>query len=129
MADFGSVATFDCVKNDQWLGGLLFPGPAAALEAMHLAAPRLPNPAPDFDSALPLVGRSTRQAMLGGVLHGYAALASGLCEQMAKSLPGPVKIVATGGFSGFLTRIVPNFDAVLPNLVLEGLAALYYEKH
>lgn len=131
LADFGSVATFDCIENDDWLGGLLFPGLAAALEAISHAAPALPKigmtvigEALAANDCVPC--RDTRSAMRAGVLHGYAALAQGLCGRLAKTLPEPVKLVATGGASRAFANL-GLFDAIMPDLVLEGLAALYYE--
>ena len=128
LADFGSIATFDSVMDNEWQGGLLFPGPDAAMEAMNRAAPALPRIEAAFEGIDFLKGRTTREAMRGGVLHGYAALAEGLCGRLAKELPAPVKIVATGGFAGALKPFVPCFDEVVPNLGLEGLRALYYDK-
>lgn len=130
LADFGSIATFDCIKRNAWLGGLLFPGPAAAMAAMHQAAPGLPENVGDWftDAGACEPQKDTRSAMREGVFHGYAALAEGLCARLAESLPEPVLKIATGGFAGRLPFRKRIFDEVLPDLVLEGLAGLYYEK-
>lgn len=130
LADFGTIATFDCIKNNEWLGGLLFPGPVAAMAAMNQAAPALPK---NFMSSFLDGGacepqKDTRSAMREGIFHGFTALAEGLCLHLSESLPKPVLKIATGGFAMALAARKQIFDEVLPNLVLDGLAALYYEK-
>jgi len=46
---------------------------------------------------------------------------------LAKTLPGPVEVVATGGFAESLSRVTRCFTMVRPDLLLEGLRLLYRE--
>lgn len=132
LADFGSVTTFDCIDGDKWLGGLLFPGPFAALSGMLNIAPALPRIELDIENPGELAEcapcKNTRSAMRSGILHGFATLADGLCRKLAENLSEPPVILATGGFARDICSLATSMDAILPNLVLEGLASLYYEK-
>lgn len=132
LADFGSVATFDCIDGTKWLGGLLFPGPLAALSGMLNIAPALPHIRLDSKAATEMPDcaprKDTRSAMRSGILHGFGALAEGLCKKLAENLPKPRVILATGGFAEEISHLTTIFDGIIPNLVLEGLASLYYEK-
>lgn len=124
VADFGTAVTFDCVAGDVFLGGLIFPGPAIALECLAARTAKLPLL--ELDAAIgPLApGRDTAEAIQLGIGHGYAAAAQGLCQGLRRQLPEPVEIVATGGLAEAMGALAPVFDAVLPNLVLDGLLAL-----
>ncbi len=55
-------------------------------------------------------------------------MTEGLCARLAKTLPDPVGIVATGGFAESLARVTQCFTMVRPDLLLEGLRLLYKEQ-
>lgn len=126
VADFGTAITFDCILQNEYLGGLIFPGPETAARALANAAERLP----EVELAAPAGGfaiaRDTDQGIRSGLFYGYAALVNGLCAELEKILPAPAKVVATGGFARKLMDFCPVLDIFYPDLVLRGLWLLGY---
>lgn len=127
VADFGTALTLDCVSGEAYLGGLIFPGPGTALAALSAKAAKLPRVNLDVHSLEPTPGRDTVTSIQHGLFFGYVAISEGLCPRLARQLAEPVFTVATGGFASEIARASSVFDAVLPELLLEGLRRLYYE--
>ena len=126
-ADYGTATTFDFVTDNTYLGGLICPGVYSSVEALASRTAKLPHIALDIDASEPVVGRSTAESINHGFVFGFAAMTEGLCERLAKRLPGPVEVVATGGFAQSLARVTNCFTMVRPDLLLEGLRLLYAE--
>lgn len=125
VVDFGTAATFACVSESAFLGGLIFPGPQTAAYALARLTARLPHINPETESSEPAPGLDTATSIRHGLVFGFVALTEGLCGRLAAQLPAPLKIVATGGFSQTIEKLTTIFDVVQPNLLLEGLAMLY----
>lgn len=125
VADFGTAVTFDCVSGNAYLGGMIFPGPSAAMAALSEKTARLPPIAFDCALAEPVPGRTTEAGLRNGLIYGYAELTAGLCNLLARQLPGPVGVIAAGGFALVVSSVCDIFDCVRPELVLDGLAAVY----
>ena len=56
VIDSGTALTFDCVSGGAYLGGLIFPGPVTALDALAGAAAKLPHISLETDAAVPEPG-------------------------------------------------------------------------
>jgi len=59
------------------------------------------------------------------VVYGAAGMVEGLVERIKKELGGEVKVVATGGWAGLISKHVNCIDAVEPELTLLGLRIIY----
>lgn len=125
VVDFGTAVTFDCVTGNEYGGGLIFPGPEAAMTGLASCVPRLAGFSLDGEMARPLPGQSTESCLRNGFAYGYASLTQGLCNLLAANLADPVAFVATGGYAHSIIGLCSFFDRLIPNLVLEGLMALY----
>lgn len=126
VVDFGTAVTFDCVSGNAYMGGLIFPGPATAAAALARHTARLPHVCLDVPDSEPAPCRDTATSIRHGLVFGYAALVEGLCAKLASRFSGGAKIVATGGFAPAIGRLTSVFDAIMPGLLLDGLAGLYY---
>ena len=126
--DYGTATTFDFVTDRTYLGGLICPGVYSSVEALASRTAKLPHIALDIDASEPSVGRSTAESINHGFVFGFAAMTEGLCERLSKTLPGPVEVVATGGFAKSLARVTKCFTMVRPDLLLEGLRLLHKEQ-
>ena len=121
VADFGTAVTLDVVdRAGNYVGGIIAPGLAAMTDYLHEKTALLPRiRLRDIRGA---IGRSTRQAMLIGAVHGYRGLIRQLilelkCHLNLRRLP----VVATGGYAALIARKLPEITAVRPTLTLEGL--------
>ena len=128
VVDFGTAVTFDCVQGNSYLGGLIFPGPMTALNALAGATAKLPGVNLDCEDLEPTPGRDTSTSIRHGILFGFASLVDGLVAKLSAQLKGPVKVVGTGGFAQSIARIAPSLHEVTPDLLLQGLKILYAQR-
>lgn len=125
ILDFGTATTFDVVDfRGAYKGGIIAPGVNLSLDALVSNTAKLPRIAiapPDGNS---LVGRTTEEQMRIGVFWGYVAMMEGLTERLKAEIGRPAKVLATGGLAILFDGHTDLFDAVEPDLTLEGLAML-----
>ena len=119
--DLGTATTFDCVSGNAYLGGLICPGLLSSAQNLAVRTAKLPQISLELDEREPLVGVNTSTSLNHGFIFGFAAMSEGLVTRLEKILPGPLEVVATGGFSTTLYRVADCFDHVRPDLLLEGL--------
>ncbi len=129
VVDFGTATTFDCINEQSYLGGLIFPGVHTAATALTSNAAKLPRVNLEFDDMEPIVGRDTVSSIQHGIVFGFCALVEGITERLSKQLPHEPKIIATGGFAKDIAKRTNCFYKVIPDLMLDGLRQLYYVKN
>ncbi|MDQ3245547.1 MAG: type III pantothenate kinase [Pseudomonadota bacterium] len=126
VIDFGTATTFDVVDSSgAYKGGIIAPGINLSLDALVTAAAKLPRiaiEAPDDDS---VIGRTTESQMRIGIYWGYVALMEGLTRRMKAELGRPVKVIATGGLATLFDQRTDIFNAVEPDLTIQGLSLLH----
>src|SRR3569623_1880595 len=127
VVDFGTAATFDVVDYaGAYKGGIIAPGINLSLDALVTAAARLPRIALAAPKGnLSVIGRTTEDQMHIGIYWGYVAMMEGLVARMKAEIGRPVKVVATGGLATLFDRHTRIFDAIEPDLTIQGLALLY----
>jgi type III pantothenate kinase len=127
VIDFGTATTFDVVGADgAYKGGIIAPGINLSLDALVNAAAKLPRIAIEApDSNLGVVGRTTASQMLIGVYWGYVAMIEGLIARLKAQIGRPVTVVATGGLAPLFERHAKLFDAIEPDLTIQGLSLLH----
>jgi type III pantothenate kinase len=68
------------------------------------------------------IGRSTRNAMLIGAVHGYRGLIRELLLELKRELKvTKLPVIATGGYAELMAQRLPEITRVDPTLTLEGL--------
>jgi type III pantothenate kinase len=127
VIDFGTATTFDVVDAaGAYKGGIIAPGINLSLDALVTAAAKLPRIAIQApDGNLSVIGRTTEDQMQIGIYWGYVAMMEGLVARMKAEIGRPVKVVATGGLATLFDRHTSIFDAIEPDLTIQGLALLY----
>jgi type III pantothenate kinase len=63
--------------------------------------------------------------MLIGIYWGYVAMLEGLTGRIKKELDRPITVVATGGLATLFDKHTDVFDAIEPDLTIQGLSLLY----
>jgi len=124
IIDFGTATTYDVVGSDgSYLGGVIAPGVETAAADLHRRAARLPK----IDLKLPgtIIGQDTETSMQVGVLYGAIDGMEGMIRrirsELATSEPKRPRVIATGGFSRFLSQHSSVIEICEPSLVLEGI--------
>jgi type III pantothenate kinase len=126
LIDFGTATTFDVVSaTGAYRGGIIAPGINLSLDALVSAAAKLPRIAIEAPDNPTVIGRTTQSQMLIGIYWGYVAMIEGLTERMKKEVGGPVKVIATGGLAALFDKHTNAFDAIEPDLTIQGLSLLH----
>lgn len=125
IVDLGTATTFDIIdKNGDFLGGVIMPGLNLQFRALNNSTSKLPRI--EADTVDKAIGDNTSDAILSGVIRGSACAIEGLIRQCEDELGEKATIIATGGYSGLISKYMNReFDFVNPYLTLEGLRFLY----
>ncbi len=125
VIDFGTATTFDVVDfSGTYKGGIIAPGINLSLDALVSAAAKLPRIAIAAPADESVVGRTTETQMLIGVYWGYVAMIEGLVTRLKDEIGRPVTVIATGGLAVLFDKHTDAFDAIEPDLTVQGLALL-----
>ena len=126
VIDFGTATTFDVVGGTgAYSGGVIAPGINLSLDALVSAAAKLPRIAIEAPASNSVIGRTTQDQMLIGIYWGYIAMIEGLTERIKRELDRPAKVIATGGLATLFDKHTNVFDAIEPDLTIQGLSLLY----
>lgn len=119
IIDAGTCITFD-FKNtsNEYLGGAISPGLQMRLMALQHFTAKLPLVS--LDENVPLIGNSTQNSILSGVLNGVCAELDGIIDRY-KADYKYLTVILTGGDTQILSKRVKNSIFANPNFLLEGL--------
>jgi type III pantothenate kinase len=126
VIDFGTATTLDVVgPTGAYTGGIIAPGINLSLDALVNAAAKLPRIAIEVPDTNSVVGRTTQSQMLIGIYWGYVAMLEGLTERIKSEVGRPLTVIATGGLAALFDKHTKVFDAIEPDLTIQGLRLLY----
>lgn len=126
VIDFGTATTVDFSDyRGAYKGGIIAPGINLSLDALVMAAAKLPRIAIEAPAERSVIGRNTVDQMNIGIYWGYIAMIEGLVARMKAEVGRPVKVVATGGLATLFEQHTKVFDAIEPDLTIQGLAIMY----
>jgi type III pantothenate kinase len=126
IIDFGTATTFDVVDyTGAYKGGIIAPGINLSLDALVAAAAKLPRIAIEAPEDNSVIGRTTEDQMHVGIYWGYIALIEGLVVRMKAEIGRPVKVIATGGLATLFDKHISAFDAIEPDLTIQGLGLMH----
>ncbi|MCC8171968.1 MAG: type III pantothenate kinase [Parabacteroides sp.] len=119
VIDAGTAITYELVdKTGTFLGGNISPGMTTRFKALHAFTKKLPLLAETPD--IPLMGKSTAEAIRAGVVNGIVYEMDGYIDALRKKYPG-LLVFLTGGHSFYFERRLKNSIFADINLVLTGL--------
>jgi len=124
VIDFGTATTFDVVDADgNYCGGAIAPGINLSLEALHMAAAKLPRVA--IGRPRSVIGKATVPAMQSGIFWGYVGLIEGLVKRIQEEFGSDMLVVATGGLAPLFAEATKVIDKLDPDLTLRGLLEIH----
>lgn len=131
VIDFGTATTLDFSDyKGAYKGGIIAPGINLSLDALVAAAAKLPRIAIEAPrNNLSVIGRNTVDQMNIGIYWGYLAMIEGLVARMTAEVGRPVKVIATGGLATLFEPHTRLFDAIEPDLTIQGLAIMWQRAH
>ncbi|HEY8591241.1 MAG TPA: type III pantothenate kinase [Sphingomicrobium sp.] len=127
VIDFGTATTFDVVGPEgAYRGGIIAPGINLSLDALVSAAAKLPRIAIEAPAQTrSVIGRTTQSQMQIGIYWGYVAMLEGLTQRIRDELARPATVVATGGLAALFNEHTQVFDAIEPDLTIQGLSLMH----
>ena len=126
VIDFGTATTFDIVsKSGSYEGGIIAPGVNLSLEALYMAASRLPRIKVDNTKNINIVGKNTKDSMYSGIYWGYISLIEGLVKGINEEKNFNYYVIATGGLSNLFSKNCSIIEKVDNELTLNGLIHIY----
>lgn len=124
LLDMGTATTMEVVEPDnQYLGGVIFPGVKVSLEALTSRAAQLPGIS--LDKPKHVIGKNTVDCMRSGMMYGTAAMIDGLVDRMEAELGHTSTLIATGGMAQFIIPLCKREILLEKDLLLKGLNILY----
>lgn len=128
VADFGTAITIDCVNREGvFLGGAILPGLDMGARGLHEMTAQLP-----LVEARPAdwtFGRNTEEAIVAGLVLGARGALRHFVEAYATDLGEWPTVILTGRDAHLVCGEIGKSDlvqAVVPELVLRGVAMAYY---
>ncbi|MCF8708337.1 type III pantothenate kinase [Rhizorhapis sp. SPR117] len=126
VIDFGTATTFDVIDyNGAYKGGIIAPGINLSLDALVMAAAKLPRIAIEAPESKSVIGRTTEDQMHVGVFWGYVAMMEGLVSRLKTEIGRSAEVLSTGGLAVLFDQHTDIFDAIAPDLTIQGLALLH----
>lgn len=124
IIDMGTATTIDYLtEKGEYLGGIIAPGLMSAYDGLLERAPELPRL--DVRPGGPLIGKTTDQCILSGVIHGHSALIERVVDKMVQERGTDAGVLLTGGFSAVLRDLLPHRYVHDQDLILKGLRTIY----
>ncbi len=124
VVDFGTATTFDVIDDEgNYCGGAIAPGINLSVEALHMAAAKLPRIA--IARPARVIGKATISAMQSGVYWGYIGLIEGLIARIVAEFGNKMTIIATGGLAPLFTEATAVIEHLDPDLTLDGLVEIH----
>lgn len=128
VIDIGTGTTFDVVDAaGDFLGGVIAPGPALSLDALHKVAAQLPKV--DIVRPATAIGRGTVGAMQSGMFWGYTGLIEGILKRIIAELSPdgqtPVTVIGTGGLVRLFAEGSDLIHHIDGDLTLRGLRLIH----
>lgn len=125
IVDFGTATTFDVIDQDgAYIGGVIAPGINLSVEALYIAAAKLPRIA--IERPKHVIGRNTVDAMKSGIYWGYIGLIEGLIERIRKDFGRvDMKVIVTGGLAPLFVDATDIFDVINVDITMTGLLQIH----
>jgi type III pantothenate kinase len=124
IVDFGTATTFDVVDGKgNYRGGVIAPGINLSLQALALAAAKLPSV--PIGRTETVIGTSTVACMQSGIYWGYVGLVEGLVARIKAEFGEAMSVVSTGGLGPLFDGGTVAIERTDPTLTLWGLKLVY----
>ncbi len=125
IVDIGTATTFSVInKNNEYLGGMIAPGPYTSMKALTSMASQLPEI--ELVATDKVIGTNTVDCIKIGTITAHAAMIDGMLDRVIDSLNlNNIQIIATGGRCEDITNMCFHKMICAKNLISYGLYELY----
>ncbi len=122
IIDFGTATTFDVIKDNEYHGGLIFPGITLSMSSLINNTELLKKS--KISKVNKIVARDTISSIKSGFYFGYLHAINGILKQIITEKKFKPKIIITGGL-GEIFKDKLYFKTIYDkNLTLEGIRVI-----
>jgi type III pantothenate kinase len=118
IIDAGSAITYDFIAGKSYKGGNISPGLQMRFKALHKFTGKLPLVSPV--DIFPQYGSNTTEAITAGVINGVIYEINEYIRTFQKNYVD-IKVILTGGDSGYLKERISYKTTCVPDIVIDGL--------
>jgi type III pantothenate kinase len=123
VIDAGTCITYDFINKDgYYLGGGISPGLDIRFKSLHEYTANLPEV--ELEEQVQLIGDSTNNSILSGVIHGTVSEIEGIIDKYLAKYEN-LTIFMSGGYVNFFESKIKHSIFAFPNMVLLGLYSIY----
>ena len=119
IVDFGTATTFDVIKNNQYSGGLIFPGVNLSLNTLINNAELIKTS--KISKSNKTVNNNTSTSIQSGFYFGYLHAVNGILKQIIKENKFKPKVYITGGLGKIFKDKINYKPIYIEYLTLEGI--------
>tara|TARA_B100000427_G_C15442548_1_gene565825 strand:- start:235 stop:981 length:747 start_codon:yes stop_codon:yes gene_type:complete len=119
IVDFGTATTFDVIKNNSYIGGVIAPGINLSLKNLIKSASLIPNISIKKESKI--IGKNTIASVRSGFYWGYTGLINNIIKLIKEQTNADFKIIFTGGLATFFKNSFSFKINVDKELTLKGV--------
>jgi type III pantothenate kinase len=121
VIDAGTCITYDFVdKNKEYQGGAISPGLQMRFKSLNTFTAKLPLISTNENKEIKLIGKSTEESILSGVVNGIAHEIDGVINEYIKDYKD-LTVILTGGDTLYLKNQLKNEIFANLNLQATGL--------
>ena len=125
IIDFGTATTFDIVKNNVYVGGVISPG--INLSILNLNKSTALLPVFNLRNFKKSYGKNTIEALNAGFLWGYEGLINNIIKKIILKTKVDYKIILTGGYAKLFSKYIKKETTVDQNITIKGIAKIFKE--
>jgi type III pantothenate kinase len=125
IIDFGTATTFCYVDKEKYYhGGLILPGVALMLKALHLGTSKLPEI--DIKKPEKIIGDSTIESIQAGVFYQTKGAINFIVNMLFQKYGKESRVIITGGFADFFKDDFEFEYIIDSDLTLKGLNVIFH---
>ncbi len=119
IIDFGTATTFDVLKKNKYLGGVISPGINLSLKTLASKASLIPNI--NLKKISNVIGKNTNEAVRSGFFWGYAGLIDNMIKLIKKQTKSDFKVILTGGLAHLYKNSINTKCKIDKDLTIKGI--------
>ncbi|CCU85824.1 MULTISPECIES: type III pantothenate kinase [Mesotoga] len=123
VVDAGTAITIDIVKDGNFVGGAILPGPGTAMSALFSHTAKLPEVELFFEDHY--FGTNTEDNLRIGIVNGTYFAIQGIIDNIIEKFEEKPTVVGTGGNIDLFLIEGGLIEIADPNLTLKGLSFYY----
>lgn len=124
--DMGTATTISVVDSSKsYLGTVIMPGIEVSLNSLVGGTSQLPKIS--LEAPKNIIGKNTVDSMKSGIIFSTAASIDGMIEKLEEEMGQPLTVIATGGLAGTIIPYCKRKIILDDELLLKGLAVIYYK--